>query len=457
MRRPEIKTFLSILLLLLSTGVLSAEEKESTAVKTDRREEILRYGIDTEVLSLLGELQQEKIGKYNELLTSVIQETRDVAIRQGIYRLWDDTSYSPGLDLARKELDKVLEDEDFDTAVVQTAISYIANQGDVSSLDQLGQLVSYRDTKISAASVRAVGKIAAAGGIEREDLGQTLLTRLKSEDPVAEEDLYSALIVSLGSLEYPAAADELVQIVEDGGASAGHRRLACVSVGEIGRKEDFQVIEQMYFETTDATLRAYALAGLAKFPDVDMTDTLVQALKRDSFWRIRLTAAENLAGVEDEAVSELLRYKAIYDPVNQVRIASLKALGTTGGEKNQKFILDYFLDTSKGTDLRLAALGILVDNRIPGTNSAVNSIMDKLWTKDEGRFLEFVCRDLSRSEWGELSPLFERMLGHNSWLLQIYGIRGIRRNDIAGLQGKVDALDSEGVDTRVRREVTEGK
>ncbi len=83
--------------------------------------------------------------------------------------------------------------------------------------------------------------------------------------------------------------------------------------------------------------------------------------------------------------------------------------------------------------------------------------MDELWEKDEGRFLEFVCRDLSRTDWVELDPVYERMLSHTNWLLQIYGIRGIRRNNIQTLQEKVNELDKDGIDSRVRREVTTGK
>ena len=139
-----------------------------------------------------------------------------------------------------------------------------------------------------------------------------------------------------------------------------------------------------------------------------------------------------------------------------MRIASLKALGTSHDTANADFLLEYFKDKQKATDVRLACLSVLVEQQVSGTNDAVNEVMDDLWEKDEGRFLEFICRDLSRSDWDNLAPIFDRMLDHNSWLLQIYGVRGIRRNSISSLQGKVNALDKEGIDERVRREVTTG-
>ncbi|MCK5736968.1 MAG: HEAT repeat domain-containing protein, partial [Spirochaetaceae bacterium] len=308
-----------------------------------------------------------------------------------------------------------------------------------------------RNSRLAAASIRAIGKIPQENN---EDGGtEKLLDRLIKEDPIAEDDLVAALIVTLGELQYEPAAEELVAIVEDTGGSAGHRRLACISLGKIGRSEDFKIVERIFFETEDATLRSYALAGLADFPDQETEDILIQALKRDSFWRIRVTAAEKLSGMNTEGINELLRYKASNDPVPQVRIASLKALGASGNQKNKDYLLDFFKDRKNGTEVRLACMSVLVEEKIPGTNDAVNSVMDDLWEKDEGRFLEFVCRDLSRSDWGELQPIYKRMLSHSNWLLQIYGVRGIRRNNILSLQNDVNELDKDGTDSRVRREV----
>jgi len=426
MKLIKLKVFILTAMLILSqvflTQTLSAQETDEDSIsetstaetpgneeekqpEVDRRKEILLYGIDNEVKTVLADLQREKLDVYNELLMSVIGETRNEDIIQSIYRLWDETSYTEGLPLAREELQKVIDDEDFNPATVQSAIAFIADQEDQDSLSLLYELSTTRDSRLAAAAIRAIGKIPDSDDKEQSE-GETaderkaaLLERLRKEDPIAEDDLVAALIVTLGELHYEPAADELAGIVEDTGGSPGQRRLACISLGKIGRPEDFEIVERIYFEADDATLRSYALAGLAEFPGQDTEDILIQALKRDSFWRIRVTAAEKLSGIKGESISELLQYKASNDPVTQVRIASLKTLGASDDKDNQEYLLEYFKNNRNGTDVRLAALSVLVENRIPGTDDAVNTVMDELWDKDEGRFLEFVCRDLSRSEW----------------------------------------------------------
>ncbi|MDF1568104.1 MAG: HEAT repeat domain-containing protein [Spirochaetaceae bacterium] len=438
-----------ILCLLILGSPLYAQETEESRDEVDKREQTLLYGIDSEVMGVLGDLQQDKIGSYNDILTTVVEETRNRDIIQGIYRLWNDTDYLDGLPLARRELAKVTEDEDYETSVVQTAMAFIADQEDGESIPLLMELSSHRDSGLAASAVRSIAKM------PPEDIDATsLLDRLKKEDPVSEEDLIAALIVTLGELGYTPAADELVMIAEDAGASAGHRRLACVSIGQIGRESDYQVVENIYFESDDAMLRSYALAGLAEFPGHETDDILIQALKRDSFWRIRVTAAEKLSGADSDEIGDLLMYKAANDPVNHVRIASLRSLGSISGGKYRRFLLDYYKNERHATDVRLACLSVLVENQIPGTKDAVNTVMDELWEKDPGRFLEFTCRDLSLAEWKDLAPVYERMLDHPSWLIQIYGIRGIRRNGIASLEGRVTAMDADGFDGRVRREIT---
>ena len=436
------------------TGEETAEDDTTQEAEVDTRRLTLLYGIDSEVLTVLADLRSDSLATYNDLLLGVMADSRNSEIAREIYALWSATEWDGGLEMAAAEISNVLEDEDYETTVVQAAIAYIADRRYSEVLPELGEIAAGRDTKMAASAVRAIGKIgdAEAGAM----IGEGLLERLIKEDPNTEDDLVASIIVTLGALEYEPAAAELVAIMEDEGASDGHRRLACVSIGQIGREGDYELVERLYYESSDATLRSYALAGLAEYTDRDTTGILIQALKRDSFWRIRLTAAEKLGENGASEAAELLRYKAEYDPVNQVKIASMTALGRLGDNTSRIFLIDTYTDDGRGTEVRLAALSVLVDNRLRGTDDAVMSVMDELWEKDRGRFLEFTCRDLSRADWPALSGVYERMLDHSNWLMQVYGIRGIRRNSLAGLYGKVNALDAEGVDGKVRREVTSG-
>ena len=431
----------------------AGDDAETAPGDREKREDILRYGIDSEVIEVLGNLRGEGDGSYNDLLTEVLLESRNTPIKQEIYRLWTDTEYRDGLPFAREELEKVIEDEDYVTAVVLTSMAFIAGMEDNEATSELAALAGHRNDDIAAAAVRAIGSVGAGGDDGTPEL---LLDRLRREDPVASEDLVAALIVTLGELRYAPAAEELVSIAEDEGASQGHRRLACVSIGKIGREGDDKTVERLYYESEDAMLRAYALAGFAEFKGRNSSEVLIRALKRDSFWRIRVTAAEYLATAGGVEVDELLRYKAANDPVNHVRNAALKSLGARSGAENGLFLTDYFRDSDRGVEDRIVCLGVLLDNRVAGTVEAVKDVMGEEWGRP-GRFLEFVCRDLSRADWNALAPAYEQMLSHDNWLIQVYGIRGIRRNHLLSLQGKVNALDADGVDGHVRREVTDGR
>lgn len=421
-----------------------------TSQEADSREQTLRYGIETDVIALLGDLTQEKVSGYNDLLAEVISETRDPQILQGIFRLWTETSYEKGLPFAREEIDRILQDQDYSESVILSAIAFLSEMKDGEVLSPLLELVDGENTAVAASSVRAIGRI----GIGSETASaQVLLERLEDIDRLAEDDLAAALISTLGELRYEPAGDELLLIVEDAGSSMGQRRIACIAVGKIGREEDYAVIERVFLENDDdAMFRSYALAGLAEFKGHDTTSILVQALKRDPFWRIRVTAAEKLNGNSAEGVQELLRYKAANDPIKQVRIASIKALASSMNDASHSFLLEYFADGEKNAESRLACLKALLENKIPGTIEVIGKVMSKLWEKDQGRFFEFTCRELSYADWPDLSPLYERMLDHDNWLMVVYAIRGIRRNGLA-LSDKIDAMNTEGLDERIQREI----
>jgi|GEM_PF-804306 len=429
-------------------------EADSPSEAADRRESVLLNGIDSEVAAILADLQRERNDSYNDLLKDILNETRNSSIATGIYRLWEETSYEAGLKLADNELIKIVNGVDFEPATAQAAMSYLAKMKHLESLELLIEIAGNRDSEIASSAIRAIGLMGET--VDTTEI-KSLLDKLKAEDPFAEEDLVAALIVTLGNLRYEPAAEELISIADDAGAPAIHRRFACISVGKIGRIEDYEVIERIYYEADNANLRSYALAGLAEFPNQNITAVLVQALRRDSFWRIRMIAAEKLAEANSPGVRELLRYKIVNDPVKQVRIASIQALGKSSKRSDRNFLIEYFINDKNPSDIRLASLLALTENKIPGTNEAIFSVMDKLWEKDEARFLEFTCLEVSRIKWAALAPVYERMLNHDNWIIQVYGIRGIRRNNIASLMSRISRLDNEDADERVRREVKQGR
>ncbi len=459
---------LFLLIFILTSALLFAEtdkpeENSKSEAPVDRQRQVLLYGIDSEVLDVLSSLQSEGVDTYNPLLKELLGEIRNPDIRSKIFQLWEITKWEDGVESAENELRKVLNDDLYDVAVIQAAAYYLAQSSDKADIHLLAELSEARDSRIAATAVRSIGKIAEKSSIpesEVEKVGEPLLQKFLKEDAYEEDELTAALIVTLGKLKYTPSADALLAVAEDEGSPGGHRRFACVSVGKIGRPEDYESIEQIYFTSKDANLRAYALAGIAEFPR-DSSDILVQALKRDSFWRIRLTAAEKLGNIPagssaGEKLDELLRYKASIDPVKQVRMAAMKSLGKRSGTVNDQFLIDYYADINRSPELRIAALDILTENKIKGSVEAVSEILNKLWVKDSERFMEFTCRNLSRSEWDELAPLFERMLDHPNWLIQVYGVRGIRKNGLSKLEARVQALDNDKTDGRLVQEIHRG-
>ncbi len=434
---------IQVIILCFIPVLLHSQEK-------DAREQILRYGIENDVISVLGDLTHDKIASYNELLAEILPETRNPQILQGIFRLWEETEYEAGLPFAREELDRIIQDLDFSEDVSRSALTYIAEMKDIESTDVLLKLTEDRNSSIAEYAVRALGK---TGAVSDKNIAQTLLDRLKNLDTAAEDELAIALITALGDLRYEQAGDELLYIMENEGSPVVQRRIACISLGKIGRREDYPVIERVYLENdSDSILRSYALAGLAEFEGQDITPVLVQALKRDSFWRIRVTAAEKLTGQDSKDIQALLQYKAVKDPVKQVRIASLGSLAATGDRDTHDFLFDYIVNEQYDTESRLAGINALINNKVPGTVDALETVINELWEEDQNRFFEFTSRELSLADWSELSPLYERMLTHSNWLIVVYAVRGIRRNHL-GMEEKIKALDAEGVDGRIRREV----
>ena len=450
--RLQVKIIFLLSMFVLSIPAVSQEDS------TESYTRILKFGIESQVVDVLGKLIEEKDYGYNTLLLSVISETGSAEVRELIFQLWTEGEFGEGEEYARAELEKLI--ESLDESNRQTGLAAIKFLTEISareSLPLLIEVMDYANTFFAGAAVRAIGKIAT---MEDYDIAARLLSKLQNIDPVLEEDLFASIVLSLGELRYVPATEYLVNVLEDTDSSDIHKGYACISLGKIGREEDFNLVKSIYTDSSSSTVRLYALSGLAEFENIEVSDILLQALKRDSYWKIRVRSAEKIGQLKawPNGADELLMFKALNDPVSQVRDASIKSMGNSKNPIIHDFLQENFSDSEKTDSIRLATLSALIENRIPGTRQALLNVMISLWDKKNDRLLEFISRELARKPWKDLADVYEKMLGHSNWLIKLYAIRAIRDSEIStpSIDDKLNKLDSESKNKNILKELRKG-
>ncbi len=428
---------------------LSGEKQENIRSLRDDRKEILLYGIESEVREVITAIGQEKDDSYNEELLLVLGETENASLAEVIYSLFSQFKDPLAEEAALSDIAPVLEDFRYQEKRILAAITYLGDIKSEKAVDLFYDLAKKDEPGLTGRVVYNLGKI---GDASRAEELEALYEDYSGE---AGTDIATNVISAWGEMKYLPALDRLIGIIEDSSASNSEREYAAVALGKLGDPEAMEPLISLYNgEGNDSMIRAFAVSGLMYFEDPRVEDLLLQALRRDSYWKIRVTASEGLGRLKSEKAIDVLDFKLRRDSERNVKIAAAKALGEYGNGRADSILVDYFADESNSAEMRLEVLKVLLEKKTGGTVPALEEVMALHWLKKDTQleFLKRCCQLMSTAEWDALSGLYRRMLTHSDNYIQIYGIRGIRINGISSLYPDVREMDRDGVNGLVRRE-----
>ncbi len=415
------------------------EKKELIRSARDDWRETLRYGIDSEVLDLLKTLKDQNEKSLNGEIQTLLQTSFNTKVREAALAQLEAGSDGRAEDDAIRILENF---EDEEGALVSAAIRYLAVIESAKSAPAIAKVLDSAQESLAAAAVKALGRV---GGPDQQEL---LLARYDEEDtPLG---MRGEIILALGELKAKSATDKLIGILEDREEEGVLRRYACHALGKIGDPAAIEPLRRAYGES-DTLLRSYAVAALASFPGRDDVREILTAALRDSFWRVRVSAIQGLAEMNDREAVDILLYKAKKDPEPNVREEALRAVGKIGTGEALDFLRGIYRDVVANIRYRETALRTLVEHDLGGSLPTFRDVVAAEWDKKDSRILDLTCRVLAEQEAGSLGSFYEKLLEHPNFIIRMYGIRGIARNDLSQYRSRVEELSKEGNPQPVRK------
>lgn len=434
--------FFALTAAVLAVGTISAEEtkdKEGIRSITEERRELLLYGIDDQVIAFISTLTEEK----NEILAGEVfaayKMTRNPRMKVEILKYFSEIDFSGAREEALAIVDSF---EDQPSKLVSEAIRYLTR----GTFEELGErfvpLLDATDQEVARMAIKGIG----LSGIETG--AQKLLELLDDDD--YPSNLKPEIILALGDLKNPAALPRLQEILADEGENPVWRRYACASLGKIGDEAALPVIEKVLYDQ-DAMLRSYAVGSLQYFEGDRVVDLLIAALK-DSFWRVRLSAAQALGTMQAVEAVPILIFKAEKDPEMNVRIEAVRALGAVADSASLDALGRFYGQDLTPVGLRVISAELLAEKDLPNSLDLFKNVIERHWGKDTTRILERTAQILSRTESPLLEPFYARFLDSGDMVVMIYGMRGIAKNRVVSLKEAVEKLSGEGNHRSIRRE-----
>jgi HEAT repeat protein len=389
--------------------------------------EVLRFGIDSEVLKVIKSIAESEEQSLNGELTALFAESLNFEVRKAVLDYFSALKIRDAEAAAVAILDQeLLEDE----RVIVACIRYLTAIRSTGLEVRLLDYVDHRETLVAETAITGLGEV---GGPEA---GQALVVRLQDVDYPAEQK--PEIILALGKMKYAGAVDILIEILNNRDEERIWRMYAAASLGEIGESRAIPHLRALFSES-DSLIKAYAASALGAF-DMSEVEGLLQQGLRDANVRVRIAAAKGLANKEARDSVEILIYKARQDPERQVRLQAIESLGVIATPQ----AFEYLYGNSVALPLyREAAFTALCDNALQDNLDTFREVVEQEWDSKDQKVVEFTARKLSTTEASGLKWFYERFLYSPNVYIRIYALRGIDKNRLRTLREKVEKVSLE--------------
>ena len=435
------KTAAFVMLMALSLHPVHADD----AAARDRTRQTLLFGIDKQVLDAIETIRKQQDSSFTPELAQILADKRSSDVQKAVLDLWRDTKVKDGVESAKAFLGAW---QDTPSAVVVSAVQYLAAIGAGGFPALLAPLVDSTDNAIALSAIAALGT---GGGTDSAAL---LVKMLKSPD--YSDARKTDIILALGTLKDASAVDELLSIAKSQDSEKIRRMYAADSLGKIGDAKALPVLRDMFLEK-DALIRLYAASAIAHFSLEEAFPSLIQGL-RDENVKVREQSAGSLArqlnASQASTAVPILSYKAEYDPESSVRVASIKALGAVGGDASMTLLLKIYGGADHPLESRDAALATLTAQALAQSLDAIRAVINAEWSSYDTRILESTARVLSTIKNASLREFYVKFLDSSNPSVRSYGLRGIAFNSMSDLKDRVKKMADQDPNPGTRTEAS---
>ena len=415
---------------------------ETDAAK-ERMRQTLLYGIDNQVMDAIKGLSSARDAGFTQELVQVLSDERSFALQKAVLDLFQEQKLKEGEGRAKTILAGW---QDAPPDLLVSAIRYLTSLGTAGVAAGLAPLVDSTDSSVASAAIDGLGKTGDASSVT------LLVGKLKNQD--FPDPHKAEVILALGALKDPAASDLLMAIARNPDEDKVRRMYAADALGKIGDSRALPILRDMFAEK-DALIRMYAASALSRFSLEDVFPALLQGL-RDENWKVREQSAKSLArsltAAQKDSAQKILSYKAEFDPVSQVRLASIQSLGEIGGDGAFTFLLGLYSGAERPLESREAALSVLAVKALPSSIAAIRAVISSEWKSFDPRALELTAKVLASSRGAELRDLYLKFLESVNPIVRSYGVRGIAENHFTDLREKVKEISEKDLNPGTRKE-----
>ncbi|MDR1596825.1 MAG: HEAT repeat domain-containing protein [Treponema sp.] len=429
-----LSAFYLLALCLLAPPLPAEDSAEPDVAETDSgRLNTIRYGTETEIAALIQSLRNEKTDTLDDALTGLAQNTHNRGILQGIFSFFAERGKSGLEDRAIR----AVEERDLENnETVITALDYLGRLKAGSAVESLQKLISTKERRFMVPAIRALGRVAGADRETADQAAEYLSDYYSTGEP--PDEYRREIITALGETGSTRGIPFLKGIASNIEERATLRMAALDALSKIGDDEALPVIISAVSDD-DPNVRSSAIAALGPFTGEEVNRAILEAF-RDSYYRVRLGAAQASRRGKLEAAVPYLKFRAERDDVPQVRDEAIRALGEIESPGTYEILRALFEDRHSPAPVRIRSAEMLVMRDTGACVEKLIAELDDAKSRNQTALYNGFLSIIGGARSDKLEALARRLLGSADILEKSYALDMAANNNFRGMTEDIRSL-----------------
>lgn len=304
-----------------------AAEKDESEKDYENKSNTIKYGVPSEISSLIDELIKNDDPRFTEEIYDVFQVSKNTVIKQKVLNYFKQLEDPCLEDYAVETLNDPYEERN---DLVKACFQYIAAVKTKEAIPAVLALIESENDSYFNDAIATIGDI---GGPAE---AMFLVEYLERED--LSDAQRQTLMRTCGKMHAIQTWDKVVEVAEDEDENLYVRMYAAEALGLMEKKESVPVLIELFTET-DPNLRQYVIKGLSHFPDVvEAQQTIMQGI-RDEHWRVRQEAIKAAKENKMKDAVPYLIYRARNDSEKVIKEEAYTSLAAVNTEEANDFLV----------------------------------------------------------------------------------------------------------------------
>jgi len=394
---------------------------------SERHLNILMYGTDAEIATLIQTLRNEKDTSLDGMLFELAETSKNKTILTGILNFFSEREKDGLEDRAMT----IIRERDFEAnETVFAAVDYLGRVNASEAVSTLRELINSRENRFMNNAIRAMGRAGKGNPAAADEAAQFLLEQFR--DGSHTNDNQREIIIAIGETGSSLGLSLLTGIVSDNGERLGLRMAALDALGKIGDPAGLNTIIEAV-SAADPNVRSTAIAALGPFSGEEADRAILEGF-RDSYYRTRIGSAQAAGRRKMEAAVPFLRFRAENDDVAVVKDEAIKALGAIWNSEAVNVLETLFFDRKLSDRIRVLAGEMLLTNNAAAYSARAIIELDDSKSRNQNALYNGILRIIGPGISIDLESLAARFLATGTITEKSFALDMAANNNFVSLE-----------------------